>query len=60
MRRRTIGPVLRTRGRGRVWVEEDERGHQWVTCSGCRMDAYAPGVSPAKFQARQHADTCDR
>lgn len=60
MRRKTVGPVLRAKGRGKVRVEEDKDGHQWVTCSGCRLNAYAPGVSPAKFAARRHADTCTR
>lgn len=60
MRRKTVGRPLRTKGRGTVRVEEDDSGRQWVTCSACRLDAYAPGVSPAKFQARRHADICTR
>lgn len=60
MGRKTIGGTLRTAGRGKVRVEEDKDGHQWVTCSGCRMNKYAAGVSPAKFAARQHAQSCTR
>lgn len=60
MARKAIGRPLRTRGRGVVRVEEDANGRQWVTCSGCRLDEYTPGLSPAKFAARQHADVCVR
>jgi hypothetical protein len=61
MRRKTVGRELRTQGRrGRVRVEEDERGGQWVTCSGCKLDKFAAGITPAKFVQRDHAKTCTR
>lgn len=59
MRRRTVEGPFRTRGpRGKVRVEEDRDGHQWVTCSGCRLDQYAPGVRSNGPVARRHARDC--
>lgn len=58
VRRKAVGAPIRTRGQGKVLVLEDGDGHQWVTCSGCRLDRYAPGVSPARGEARRHAKTC--
>ncbi|QHY95726.1 hypothetical protein SSPS47_11410 [Streptomyces sp. S4.7] len=58
LRRKAVGAPIRTRGRGTVRVMKDANGHQWVTCSGCRLDSYAPGVSPARFAARRHAAEC--
>ncbi|SFF54141.1 hypothetical protein SAMN05216251_11836 [Actinacidiphila alni] len=61
MKRKTVGRELRTQGRrGRVRVEEDKHGHQWVTCSGCKLDRLTPGIAPAKFVQRDHAKTCMR
>lgn len=60
VRRKAVGGSLRTRGRGRVQVLEDGDGHQWVTCSGCRLDRYSPGVAPARAEARKHARDCVR
>lgn len=56
---RTVEGPFRTRGpRGQVRVEEDRDGRQWVTCSGCRLDQYAPGVTPNAPVARAHAARC--
>lgn len=43
-----------------VRVEEDKAGHQWVTCSGCGLEKFTPGVAPAAFVARKHAQSCTR
>lgn len=58
VRRRKVGAGIRTKGRGVVYVLEDGDGHQWVQCTGCRLDRYTPGISPARATARQHAGSC--
>lgn len=60
MGRKNVGSAVQTRGRGKVRVQEDGAGHQWVVCSGCGLDKFTPGLSPAKFAARKHADSCTR
>lgn len=55
-----MGSSYRTRGRGTVQVLTDERGHCWVTCTGCKLDKFSAGVSPASAEARRHAAACDR
>lgn len=60
MQRRVVGRPYRTRRRGKVQVLEDEKGHKWIVCSGCRMDRHAAGFGSVDAMARQHADTCDR
>lgn len=59
-RRKTVGRTYRTAARGTVRVEQDADGHQWVTCSGCRREMYAPGPGPAAPRARKHAESCTR
>lgn len=58
VRRKPAGASLRTQGRGTVRVLEDGDGHQWVTCSGCRLDRYTPGVTPSMGEALKHAKSC--
>jgi hypothetical protein len=58
--RKNVGRPIRTQGRGQVRVVEDGAGRQWVTCSGCGLDRFAPGVSPAASAARKHARSCTR
>lgn len=60
MRRKEVIRPLATKGRGKVRVEEDRQGHQWVTCSGCGLNLYSPGVTPSASAARQHARSCSR
>lgn len=55
---KVVGRAMRTAGRGKVRIEEDERGGQWVVCTGCRLRKFAPGVAPAKFAQRKHAESC--
>lgn len=55
---KVVGRAMRTAGRGQVRIEEDERGAQWVVCTGCRQRKFAPGPSPAKFAQRKHAESC--
>ncbi|MFI6288498.1 hypothetical protein ACIBCM_27755 [Streptomyces sp. NPDC051018] len=59
-RRHQVGRTFYTSRRGKVRVLEDEKGRQWLTCTGCRLDRFAPGVSSAFFRARDHAAECDR
>jgi hypothetical protein len=58
MRAKVVSRPIRSAGRGMVRVEEDAQGHQWVVCTGCRRREYAPGVTPAKFAQRKHAESC--
>jgi hypothetical protein len=60
MGRLTIGRPLRTRGRGTVRVERDDKGQHWVTCSGCRSEEYVRALNPARVAAQRHADACTR
>jgi hypothetical protein len=59
-RLKVVGRVLRTAGRGRVSIEEDDRGGQWVICTGCGAREYAPGPGSARPRQRRHADGCTR
>lgn len=57
--RKTVDGPYRTRGRGLARVVADRAGRQWVTCSGCGLDRFAPGVLPNGPLAREHAAHCN-
>ncbi|WP_181764199.1 hypothetical protein [Streptomyces albidus (ex Kaewkla and Franco 2022)] len=52
-----VGRAERTRGRGKVFVEETN-GKIWVTCTGCRT-AERPWGDARRAQ-RVHARRCER
>ena len=45
---------------GTARIEQDSGGHQYVTCSGCGTDDFAPGMAPALSKlVTEHGDQSD-
>ncbi|MEU7163829.1 hypothetical protein AB0A70_04180 [Streptomyces morookaense] len=58
MEREIASKVLRTATGHDVYVARDLSGQLFVYCSGCGLDEFKQGMSPALAGVAGHAETC--
>lgn len=51
-----VSKVRGTPATGQAWLEQDAGGHQFVRCTVCGLNEFAPGMAPGLARMSGHAD----